>query len=198
MTTAAAWMPSWRRSPSRPLATSITRRPRGRSRTSRAARRRRRTRRRDPRCRRGRPAGGVPAHDERRHRLGDPVADDVGVPEHPGRVAHRGPGLDGREGHDLRHPVRSVALGRVADHLAPVALVEVHVDVGHLLAPRVQEPLEEQVVADRVEVDDPEAVGDAAPGRRPAAGPHPDPARRGRVGSGPTRPGSRPRTPCRR
>ena len=26
MTTAAAWMPSWRRSPSRPLATSMTRR----------------------------------------------------------------------------------------------------------------------------------------------------------------------------
>ncbi len=70
----------------------------------------------------------------------------------------------------------AVALGGVADHLCPVALVEVHVDVGHLLAPGVQEPFEEQVVADRVEVHDPEAVGHAAPGRRAPPGPHPDPA----------------------
>ena len=70
----------------------------------------------------------------------------------------------------------AVALGRVADHLAPVALVEVHVDVGHLLATGVEEPLEEEVVADRVEVDDPEAVGDAAPGRRSATRADPDPA----------------------
>ena len=142
------------------------------------------------------PQRRVAAHDERRHGLGDAVAHHVGVAEHPGRVAHRGPGLDGREGDDLGHVVRAVALGGVADHLAPVALVEVHVDVGHLLAARVQEALEEQVVADRVEVDDPEAVGDAAPRRRAPARAHPDPARPGRGGSGPTPRGSRPRSPC--
>jgi len=54
--------------------------------------------------------------------------------------------------------VRAVALGCVLDHVAPVALVEVHVDVGHLDAARVEEALEEQVVLDRVEVDDLEAV----------------------------------------
>ena len=80
--------------------------------------------------------GGVAAHDQRRHGLGDAVADGVGVAEHPGRVAHRGPGLDGGEGDDLGHVVGPVALGRVADHLAAVALVEVHVDVGHLPAAR--------------------------------------------------------------
>ena len=95
--------------------------------------------------------------------------DDVGLAEHPGRVAHGGPGLDGREGDDLGHVVAAVALGRVLDHLAAVALVEVHVDVGHLLAARVEEPLEEQVVADGVEVDDLEAVGHAAPGGRTPA-----------------------------
>ena len=115
------------------------------------------------------PQRGVATHDERRHGFGDPVADEIRVAEHPSGVAHRGPRLDGREGHDLRHPVRAVALGGVADHLAPVALVEVHVDVGHLLAPRVQEAFEEQVVADRVEIDDPEAVGDATPRGRAAA-----------------------------
>ena len=80
-------------------------------------------------------AGGqrrVPAHQQRGHGLGDLVAHDVGIAEHPGRVAHRGPGLDGGEGDDLGHVVRSVAVGGVLDHVAPVALVEVHVDVGHL------------------------------------------------------------------
>ena len=122
------------------------------------------------------PQGRVSTHDERRHRLGDAVAHQIGIAQHPRRVAHRGPRLDRREGHDLRHPVGAVALGGVADHLAAVALVEVHVDVGHLLAPGVQEPLEEQVVADGVEVHDPEAVGDAAPRGRAPPRAHPDPA----------------------
>jgi len=47
-------------------------------------------------------------------------------------------------------------------------------NVGHLLAARVEEALEEQVVADRVQVHDAEAVGHAAPGRRPAPGADPD------------------------
>ncbi len=123
-----------------------------------------------------RPQRGVAAHDQRRHGLGDPVAHQVGIAEDASRIAHRGACLDRREGHDLRHPVGAVALGGVADHLRPVPLVEVHVDVGHLLAPGVQEALEEQVVADGVEVHDPEAVGHAASRRRASPGPHPDAA----------------------
>ena len=117
---------------------------------------------------------GVAAHEQRGHGLGDLVADDVRVAEHPGGVADGGPGLDGREGDDLGDVVGPVALGRVADHLAAEALVEVHVDVGHLDATGVEEPFEEEVVADGVEVDDAEAVGDAAPGRRAPPRPHPD------------------------
>ena len=88
----------------------------------------------------------VAAHDERRHELGDLVAEAVRVAEDAGRVAHRGPGLDRGERDDLGDVVVAVALGGVLDHLAAVARVEVHVDVGHLLAARVEEPLEQQVV----------------------------------------------------
>ena len=117
------------------------------------------------------PQGRVAAHHQRRHGLGDAVTEGVGIAQYPCRVAHRGPGLDRREGHDLGHVVPAVALGGVADHLRPVAGVEVHVDVGHLLAPRVQEPLEEQVIANGIEVDDAQAVGHAAAGRAPRPGP---------------------------
>ena len=83
------------------------------------------------------PQRRVPAHDQRGHDLGDTVADAVWVTEHPGRVPDRGPGLDGRERHHLRHMVPAPAFRGVADHLTPVTLVEVHVDIGHLLAPGV-------------------------------------------------------------
>ncbi len=124
----------------------------------------------------------VAPHDQRRHGLGDPVTDGVGVAEHAGGVAHRGPGLDGGERDDLGHVVAAVALGGVADHLVAIAGVEVHVDVGHRDAARVEEPLEQQVVLDRVEVGDPQAVGHRAAGRAAAAGADPDARRRGRGG----------------
>ena len=118
-----------------------------------------------------RPQWRVPAHHQGGHRLGYAVANAVGVPEDAGRIADRGPRLDGRESDYLSDMVRAPPLGGVADHLAAVTLVEVHVDIGHLLAPRVQEPLEQQVVADRVDVDYAQAVGDATTRRAPPPGP---------------------------
>jgi hypothetical protein len=118
----------------------------------------------------------VAPHDERRHRLGDLVAHAVGEAEHPRRVAHGVAGLDGAERDDLRHVIAAVALGRVADHLVAVPRVEVHVDVGHRDPAGVQEALEQQVVLDRVEVGDAQAVRHGAPGGRAAPGPDPDAA----------------------
>ena len=46
----------------------------------------------------------------------------------------------------------------VADDLVPPTLVEVHVDVGHLDALGVQEPLEDEPVLERVQVGDPQRV----------------------------------------
>ena len=120
------------------------------------------------------PQRRVPPHDQGRHGLGDAVAHHVRLAQHPGGVAHGRPRLDGRERDDLGHPVVPVPLRRVAHDVGPVALVEVHVDVGHLLAAGVQEALEEQVVPDGVEVHDAQAVGDAAPGGGPTAGADPD------------------------
>src|ERR1019366_2677999 len=75
----------------------------------------------------------------------------------------------------LSDVVRAVALGGVTDHVAAVTLVEVHVDVGHLLTARVEEPLEDESVANRVKVDDAQAVGDAAARGRTSARSHANP-----------------------
>jgi hypothetical protein len=118
--------------------------------------------------------GALLAQHRRGHGLGQVVAQLVGEPEHPGRVADGLLGLDGGEGDDLGDVVGPVLLGGVADHVAAPALVEVQVDVGHLVAARVEEPLEHQPVGDRVEVGDAQAVGDARPGGAPPPRADPD------------------------
>ncbi len=100
----------------------------------------------------------VLAHHRGRHRLGDLVAEGVRVTEDPGGVLDRGLRLDRAEGHDLGDLVLAVLLGDVADDLAPPALVEVDVDVGHRDALGVEEPLEQQPVLQRVDVGDAERV----------------------------------------
>ncbi len=71
--------------------------------------------------------------------------------------------------------VPPVLLGAVPDHLIPVTGVEVHVDVRHRDPGRVEESFEEQVVLDRIEIGDPEAVRHGTTRRRAAARTDPDP-----------------------
>ena len=104
-----------------------------------------------------------------RDQLGQPVADRVLVAEDAGGVARRRAGEHLAEGDDLRHAVAAVLLGHVADHALPPAHREVDVDVGHGHALGVQEALEQQVVAERVDVGDRQAVRDDRAGRRATA-----------------------------
>ena len=143
MTTAAAWIESWRRRPSRPRATSTT---------SFSAPDRSRTARTqlggfvviDPGLRESASRGqgieasdcepGFPPQDWRWHGLGEAITDRIWMSQHPGGIAQRLLALDRREGDDLRDMIGAVLLGGVTDDVGAVALVEVHVDVGHLHA----------------------------------------------------------------
>ena len=109
-----------------------------------------------------------------RHELGDAVDHAVGDPHHAARVLDRRLRLHLAEGDDLGHVAAAVLLGDVVDHALAAGHCEVDVDVGHGLSARVQEALEEQRVADRVEIGDVQAVGDERPGGRPAARPDRD------------------------
>ena len=106
--------------------------------------------------------------------LGDAVDVAVGHAEHAADVADRGARLQLAEGDDLRDapPVVALAvvlLGDVADHLVAPRHAEVDVDVGHRDPLGVQEALEDDVVLDRIDAGDAEAVGDQAAGRGAAA-----------------------------
>ena len=104
-----------------------------------------------------------------RDQLRQAVADRVLVAEDAGRVARRRAREHLAEGDDLGHALRAVLRGHVADHALPPAHGEVDVDVRHGHALGVEEALEEQAVAQRVDVRDGQAVGDDRAGRGAAA-----------------------------
>ena len=107
--------------------------------------------------------------------LRDPVDDAVRVLEHAAGVAHGGAGGHRPEGDDLCDPVAAVFLAHVVDDAVAACDCEVDVHVRHRLAPRVEEPLEEEVVTDRVEVGDLERIRHDAAGGRAASRADADP-----------------------
>ena len=113
--------------------------------------------------------------ERRRDRLRDAIGVGVWDVHHPGDVADDRARLHRPERDDLRDVLAPVLVGDVLDHLAAAALAEVDVDVWQRHAFRVQEALEDEVVLDRIDVRDPEAVRDQAARGRPAPRSHRDP-----------------------
>ncbi len=105
-----------------------------------------------------------------RDHLRDRVRLVVGEIQHAGDVADDAPRGHRAEGDDLDDAVAAVFADDVVDHLLPTLEPEVHVDIGHRDALRVQEAFEDQAVFHRVEIGDPERVGDDRAGGRAAAG----------------------------
>ena len=102
-----------------------------------------------------------------RHHPGDPVHVPVAHAHAPADVPEGGLGAQGSEADDLGDLVAPVAFDHVVQHLVAAVVLEVHVDVRHLLALQVQESLEDQAVLQRVDIGDAQAVEGYA-GRRAA------------------------------
>ena len=120
--------------------------------------------------------------ERRRDLLGDLV--DVGERhlEHAADVADDRLRLHRAEGDDLRDVLAAVLPRDVVDDLAAPPLAEVDVDVGQRHALGIEEALEDQVEVERIDVGDPQAVGDQAAGRRSAARARPECPARARSG----------------
>ena len=69
---------------------------------------------------------------------------------------------------------RAVALAHIGDHLVAPVLAEIDVEVGHRHALGVEEALEQQAEADRIEIGDGERLGDERARAGAAAGPDGD------------------------
>src|SRR5262249_44658308 len=95
-----------------------------------------------------------PLRDQLRDLVDDPVRDL----EHAAGVANGGARGHRSERDDLSDAIAAVLLGTVIDHALTSVDREIDVHVRHRFAARVEEPLEEEVVLDRVDVGDLEAV----------------------------------------
>ncbi len=93
----------------------------------------------------------------------------LGEAQRTGHVAHRTAAAVGDDVGHLGGVVAAVALVDVLDRLLAQVRFDVDVDVGRAVARRRQEPLEQQLVGDRVDVGDAERVADRGVGRRPPA-----------------------------
>ena len=107
-----------------------------------------------------------------RDHLRDTVGVAIAPAHHPRHIAHDRFCTERAEGRDLRHRTLTVFVADVFDHLAAPVLAKVHVDVGRRHALRIQKPLEQQLVFDRVDVGDPHHVRDDGTRRRSASRPH--------------------------
>ena len=101
---------------------------------------------------------------------GDFVHLAIGHAEHAADIAHGGFGLQLAEGDDLAHPVGAIFAADVIDHLAAAVLAEINVEIGHGDAFGVEEALEEQAPAQRVEIGDGERPGGDGTRTRATAG----------------------------
>ena len=106
-----------------------------------------------------------------RHQLAQLVDLPVRHLQHAADVAQHAARLQRAEGDDLRHLVAAVALLHVADHLVAAVLAEVDVEVRHRHALGIEEALEQQAEADRIEIGDGQRIGHQRAGARAAAGP---------------------------
>ena len=107
-----------------------------------------------------------------RHQLAELVDLPVGHLQHAADVAQHAARLQRAEGDDLRDPVVAVLVLHVADHLVAAVLAEVDIEVRHRHALGIEEALEEQPEADRVEIGDGQRIGDQRAGA--GAAPRPD------------------------
>ena len=104
-----------------------------------------------------------------RHHLAQPVDQAEGHLQHAANITKGGAGLQLTEGNDLRHLVVAVFLLHVADHLVPLVLAEVNIEVGHGDPLRVQEPFKQQSEPQWVQIGDLQGPGNDGARARTAA-----------------------------
>ncbi len=114
------------------------------------------------------------AHDRVGDQLRQAIAGPVVETEHARRVARRRSREHLAERDDLRDRLAPVLVGHISHHPLAPAHREVDVDIRHRHALGVEEALEQQVVAQRVDIGDRQAVGDDRAGGGAAAGTHRD------------------------
>ena len=94
------------------------------------------------------------------NQLGDSVDKAVRMAQYAANIAHHRLRRQGTVGDDLRHAVVAVLRRYVIDHTIAALHAEVDIEVRHRHALGIEETLEQQVVAQRLDVGDAQRIGD--------------------------------------
>ena len=105
-----------------------------------------------------------------RNHAREPVRISVGKPDDAPDVAHGALRVHLVERHDLRDAAIAVFLADVFEHFAAPFLAEIDVDVGRRNAFRIQEPLEDEPVLQRIDIGNSENISGQGTGGRTAPG----------------------------
>ncbi len=111
----------------------------------------------------------------RRHQFGDPVHFAERYVQRPADIPYRGAGSHRPERDDLRHMVDPIAGGHILDDFAAPDIAKVDVDIRHGHAFRIQEPLKQQPVLQRINIGDFQQIRHDAPRSRSPARAHRNP-----------------------
>ncbi len=109
-----------------------------------------------------------------RHQLGHGVRFRIGKIQRTAHIADRTAGRHRAEGNNLRHMICAVLFHHVVNHFTAAILAEIHIDIRHADPLRVQEAFKHQIVFDRIQIRNIQAIGDDRAGRAAAARPHRD------------------------
>ena len=99
----------------------------------------------------------------------------VGQIHHPAHIPDHAFRRHRTESDDLHHSIAAIFSTNIVNHFLPSLKAEVHVDIRHGNALRIQKPLKEQIVLDGINIGDFQTVGHNASRRRTPARPHRDP-----------------------
>ena len=79
-------------------------------------------------------------------------------------------GGHGAIGDDLRHLVFAIFVYHIINYFLPALIIKVRIDIGHRLPVRIEKSFEQQVVFDRIDIGDADAIGHHTSGGRSPAG----------------------------
>ena len=94
--------------------------------------------------------------------------------QHAANVAHHALGGHGAEGDDLAHMIRAILARHIVNDLLTALIAEVHVDIRHGDALRVEESLEQELVFQGIQHGDAQGIGHDGASAAATAGTHHD------------------------
>ena len=107
-----------------------------------------------------------------RNHLRDRIYHCIRQIHHPSHVTDHAAGCQRTKRNNLYHTIFPIFAHHIINHFLPSFKTEIHVDIRHRHPLRIQEPLKQQVIADRVKLRDSERIRYQASRRRPSPRPY--------------------------